>query len=222
LKVDVWSDVVCPWCYLGRRRLELAVERFEHRDEVEVEVEWHSFQLQPDAPRFGEPGAGAPAAEYLATRGFAPAQLEEMQARLAGLAAAEGLPYRPDLAHHVNSFTAHTLIHAAARDGRGDAMVGLLFKAQHADGLRIDDPATLVDLAAQVGLEWNPAQPDAADVKAVQADIDEARRLGVSGVPFFVFDRRLAVSGAQPTDLLLQALEQAFTAESTPTASPNS
>jgi predicted DsbA family dithiol-disulfide isomerase len=214
LKIDVWSDVVCPWCYLGRRRLELATRRFEHRDAVEVE--WHSFQLQPDAPRFGEPGAGAPVTEYLATRGFAPAQLEEMQARLAGLAAEEGLPYRPDLAHHVNSFAAHTLIHAAARRGQGDAMVGLLFEAQHADGLRIDDPGTLADLAARVGLEWDAAQPDAADVEAVQADLDDARRLGISGVPFFVFDRRLAVSGAQPTELLLEALEQAFSAESTP------
>jgi predicted DsbA family dithiol-disulfide isomerase len=220
LQVDVWSDVVCPWCYLGRRRLELAIERFEHR--AAVEVEWHSFQLQPDAPRFAEPGAGAPVAEYLAKRGFAPAQLEEMQARLAGLAAEEDLPYRPDLAHHVNSFTAHTLIHAAARSGQGDAMAGLLFKAQHADGLRIDDPDTLADLAARVGIEWDPTQPAPADVEAVEADIDAARQLGVSGVPFFVFDRRLAVSGAQPTDLLLQALEQAFTAESTPAASPNS
>ncbi|HEY5332322.1 MAG TPA: DsbA family oxidoreductase [Solirubrobacterales bacterium] len=220
MQVDVWSDVVCPWCYLGRRRLQLAIERFEHRDAVEVE--WHSFQLQPDAPRFGEPGAGAPVAEYLATRGFAPAQLEEMQARLAGLAAAEGLPYRPDLAHHVNSFAAHTLVHSAARHGLGDAMVGLLFKAQHADDLRIDDPATLPGLAAEVGLEWDPAQPDQADVDAVHADIDEARQLGVSGVPFFVFDRRLAVSGAQPTDLLLEALEQAFTADSAPASSSNS
>jgi predicted DsbA family dithiol-disulfide isomerase len=220
LKVDVWSDVVCPWCYLGRRRLELAARRFEHRDALEVE--WHSFQLQPEAPRFGEPGAGAPVAEYLATRGFAPAQLEEMQARLAGLAAEEDLPYRPDLAHHVNSLAAHTLIHAAARSGQGDAMVGLLFKGQHADGLRIDDPATLADLATQVGLEWDPAQPDAADVEAVAADIEAARQLGISGVPFFVFDRRLAVSGAQPTDLLLQALDQAFRAESAPAASPNS
>jgi predicted DsbA family dithiol-disulfide isomerase len=220
LQVDVWSDVVCPWCYLGRRRLELAIERFEHRDAVAVE--WHSFQLQPEAPRFGEPGAGAPIADYLATRGFAPGQLEEMQARLAGLMAEEGLPYRPDLAHHVNSFAAHTLIHAAARRSLGDAIVGLLFKAHHADGLRIDDPATLVDLAAEVGLEWDPAQPDQADVDAVHSDIDEARRLGVSGVPFFVFDRRLAVSGAQPTDLLVGALEQAFTADSNPAGSPNS
>jgi predicted DsbA family dithiol-disulfide isomerase len=220
MRVDVWSDVVCPWCYLGRRRLELATRRFEHRDAVEVE--WHSFQLQPDAPRFGEPGAGAPVAEYLATRGFAPDQLEEMQERLAGLAAAEGLPYRPDLAHHVNSFAAHTLIHAAARSGQGDAMVGRLFEAHHAEGLRIDDPDVLVDLANQLGVDWTPAQPDAADVEAVQADIDEAGRLGISGVPFFVFDRRLAVSGAQPTDLLLEALEQAFAAESAPAAPPNS
>jgi predicted DsbA family dithiol-disulfide isomerase len=221
VQVDVWSDVVCPWCYLGRRRLELAIGRFEHGDAVEVE--WHSFQLQPDAPRFGEPGAGAPIAEYLATRGFAPGRLEEMQARLAGLMAEDGLPYHPDLAHHVNSFAAHALTKAAARGGHGDAMVGRLFEAHHAEGLRIDDPEVLVDLAAQIGLEWDPAAPDTADVEAVAADLDAARQLGISGVPFFVFDRRLAISGAQPTDLLVQALEQAFAAaESAPASAPNS
>jgi predicted DsbA family dithiol-disulfide isomerase len=146
-----------------------------------------------------------------------------MQARLAGLMAEDGLPYHPNLAHHVNSFAALTLAKAAARGGHGDAMVGRLFETHHAEGLRIDDPEVLVDLAAQIGLEWNPAQPDPADIEAVAADLDAARQLGISGVPFFVFDRRLAISGAQPTDLLVQALEQAFAAaESAPASAPNS
>jgi predicted DsbA family dithiol-disulfide isomerase len=207
LTVEIWSDVACPWCYLGKRRLEAALERFDRRDEVEVT--WRSFQLQPDAPRFGEPGAGAPTREYLAARGFAPAQLEEMQGRLTALAAEDGLEYHLDLGKHGNTFDAHALIHAAARQGFGDAMVERLFKAQHVEGLRIDDPAVLTELAAEVGLDEAAAAPIEADRQAVRDEIEEAGQIGITGVPFFLFGRRLAVSGAQPSELLLEGLEQA-------------
>jgi predicted DsbA family dithiol-disulfide isomerase len=207
LTVEVWSDVVCPWCFLGKRRLEGALERFEGRDAVEVA--WRSFQLQPDAPRFGEPGAGAPTEEYLRGRGLPPSQIAEMQARLTGLAAEEGLAYRLDLAHHVNTFAAHTLIKAADRHGLGAALVERLFTAQQVEGLRIDDPEVLARLAAEVGLEGVAATPEDRDERAVLADLEEARQLQVSGVPFFLFDRRLAVSGAQSSELLLEALQRA-------------
>jgi predicted DsbA family dithiol-disulfide isomerase len=207
LKVEVWSDVVCPWCFLGKRRLERALERFE--DPGAVEVEWRSFQLQPDAPRFGEPGAGAPTEEYLRARGLPPAQIEEMQARLTGLAAEEGLAYRLDLAHHVNTFAAHTLVKAAERHGLGAALVERLFMAQQVEGLRIDDPAMLTRLAAEVGLEGDAAVPEEGDAQAVREDLAIAGQLQISGVPFFLFDRRLAVSGAQSSELLLEALRQA-------------
>jgi predicted DsbA family dithiol-disulfide isomerase len=208
LTVEVWSDVACPWCYLGKRRLEDALARFEHRDQVAVR--WRSFQLQPDAPRFGEPGAGAPTSEYLAKRGFSPTQIEEMQGRLTELAAADGLDYHLDRGRFANTFDAHALIHAAARQGRGDALVELFFAAQHVDGLRVDDPAVLSRLAAEAGLEGAAATPTEADRQAVAEDIEEAHRIGVTGVPFFLFDRRLAVSGAQPSELLLEGLEQAL------------
>jgi predicted DsbA family dithiol-disulfide isomerase len=212
LTVEIWSDVACPWCYLGKRRLEDALARFDRRDEVEVT--WRSFQLQPDAPRFGEPGAGSPTREYLAARGFSPAQLEEMQGRLTALAAEDGLDYHLDLGRHGNTFEAHALIHAAARQGFDDAIVERLFKAQHVEGLRLDDPAVLTGLAAEAGLDEAAATPTEADRQAVRDDIEEAGQIGITGVPFFLFGRHLAVSGAQPSELLLEGLKQAAQAGS--------
>ena len=214
LTVEIWSDVACPWCYLGKRRLEGALERFEGGDEVEVI--WRAFQLQPDAPRFGEPGAGAPTSEYLAAR-FSPAQIEEMQGRLTALAAEDGLDYHLDRGKVGNTFEAHALNEAAARQGFGDAMVERLFKAQHVEGLRLDDPAVLADLAAEVGLDAAAATPTEADRQAVRDEIEEAGQIGISGVPFFLFGRRLAVSGAQSSELLLEGLKQAA-AQAGPTA----
>jgi predicted DsbA family dithiol-disulfide isomerase len=207
LLVEVWSDVVCPWCFLGKRRLEGALERFEGRGAVEVA--WRSFQLQPEAPRFGEPGAGAPTEEYLRERGLPPSEIAEMQTRLTGLAAEEGLAYRLDLAHHVNTFAAHSLIKAADRHGVGAALVERLFIAQQVEALRIDDPEVLARLAAEVGLEGAAAIPEEGDLRAVEEDLAMAGQLQISGVPFFLFDRRLAVAGAQSSELLLEALQRA-------------
>jgi predicted DsbA family dithiol-disulfide isomerase len=206
LLVEIWSDVACPWCYLGKRRLEEALARFDRRDEVEVV--WRSFQLQRDAPRFDEPGAGAPTGEYLAAR-FSPEQIEEMQGRLTALAAEDGLDYHLDLGRVGNTFEAHALIHAATRQGFGDAIVERLFKAQHVEGLRLDDPAVLTRLAAEVGLDEAAATPTEADRQAVRDEIEEAGEIGISGVPLFLFGRRLAVSGAQSSELLLEGLKQA-------------
>ncbi len=206
MNVDIWSDVACPWCYLGKRHIEEALAKWDGED---VAVTWRSFQLQPDAPRFGEPGAGAPTSEYLAARGYAPDQLAESQARLTAMATAAGLDYHLDQGKHANTFEAHPLIKAADRQGRGDARVERLFKAQHEEGLRLDDPEVLTALAAEVGLVGDAAVPTDEDREAVAADIEAARVIGVSGVPFFVFDRRLALSGAQPAEVIVQALEQA-------------
>jgi predicted DsbA family dithiol-disulfide isomerase len=204
MKVEVFSDVVCPWCYLGKRRLEAAVAGFDG----EVEVAWRAFQLQPDAPRFGEPGAGELSSKTLAGR-YPPEQLAEMQARLTGLAAEEGLDYHLDRSYSVNSFDAHRLAKAAGRQGHADAMVERLFRGQLVDGLRVDDPEVLAGLAAEVGVEPDDGAAAEEDAAAVIADLDEARAIGVNGVPFFVLDRRYAVSGAQPTELLERALVEA-------------
>jgi predicted DsbA family dithiol-disulfide isomerase len=218
MKIEVFSDVVCPWCYLGKRRLEAALADFDGGAEGPPEVEWRAFQLQPDAPRFGEPGAGEPSATAL--RGRYPAeQIAAMQAQLTELAAAEGLDYALDRAHHVNSFDAHRLAKAAARQGRGAAMVERLFRAQLVEALRVDDPAVLARLAEEVGVALATPAEQEADAAAVTADLEEARAIGVSGVPFFVLDRRLAVSGAQPAELLGRALAQATVRESSPNSS---
>jgi predicted DsbA family dithiol-disulfide isomerase len=203
MKVDVFSDVVCPWCYLGKRRLESALADFDN----EAEVTWRAFQLQPDAPRFGEPGAGEPSERTLAARGYPPEQIAEMQGRLTALAAAEGLDYALERSPSVNSFEAHRLAKTAARQGRGPEMVERLFRAQLVEGLRLDDPEVLARLAAEVGV--TDAEPDESDAAAVRKDLEEARAIGVNGVPFFVLDGRLAVSGAQSSEVLGQALRQA-------------
>jgi predicted DsbA family dithiol-disulfide isomerase len=207
MNVDIWSDVACPWCYLGKRHIEEALEKW---DGDEVAVTWRSFQLQPDAPRFGEPGAGESTQEYLTReRGYPPEQLAESQARLTGMAAAAGLDYHLDQGKVANTSEAHALIKAAERQGLGDAMVERLFKAQHEEGLRIDDPEVLKALAADAGLEGDDAIPTDEDREAVATEIETARGIGVNGVPFFVIDRRLALSGAQPAEVIVQALEQA-------------
>jgi len=206
MQIEVFSDVVCPWCYLGKRRLETALAGFDGP----AEVTWRAFQLQPDAPRYGEPGAGELSVVALADR-YPPAQIEEMQGRLTALAAEEGLDYALDRAYHVNSFDAHRLAKAAARHGRGEEMVERLFRAQQVEALRVDDPAVLARLAAEVGVPASTPAEDEADAAAVIADLEEAAAIGVNGVPFFVLDRRFAVSGAQPAELLGRALAQAAT-----------
>jgi predicted DsbA family dithiol-disulfide isomerase len=206
MNVEIWSDVACPWCYLGKRHVEEALAKWDGDD---VAVTWRSFQLQPDAPRFGEPGAGAPTSEMLAARGYPPDQLAESQARLTAMAAAAGLDYHLERGLHANTSDAHALIKAADRQGLGDAMVERLFKAQHEEGLRLDDPEVLTALAAEVGLEGDAAIPTDADRAAVAADLETAAGIGVTGVPFFVLDRRLALSGAQPAEIIVQAMEQA-------------
>lgn len=206
MNVEIWSDVACPWCYLGKRHIEEALAKWDGGD---VDVTWRSFQLQPDAPRFGEPGAGAPTREYLEARGYPAEQLAESQARLTAMGAASGIDYQFDQGRHANTFEAHALIKAADRQGRGEAMVERLFKAQHTDGLRLDDPEVLTALAADAGLEGDAAIPTDEDRAAVIEDIETARGIGVSGVPFFVFDRRLAISGAQPAEVIVGALDQA-------------
>jgi predicted DsbA family dithiol-disulfide isomerase len=191
LTVEIWSDVVCPWCYLGKRRFEQALAAFDHRDEVEVV--WRSFELDPQAP------AERPPRESAAD--------EQMTA----LAASEGLEYHLDRTRSGNSFDAHRLIHLAADHGLQDAMQERLFRAHFTDGDAIGDRATLARIAAELGLDPAPLAGDAyAD--AVRADEELAARIGIRGVPYFVLDRRYGVSGAQPSELLVQALEKAWEA----------
>ncbi|MGP3957970.1 DsbA family oxidoreductase [Nonomuraea sp. 3N208] len=207
LRIDIWSDVVCPWCYIGKRRLESALARFEHADEVELH--WHSFQLDPSHPK----GHREPSSDSLAKKIGAPhAQIRQMQQQVTDLAAAEGLTYALDKSISVNTIDAHRVAHLAADHGLGGQMHERLLSAHLAEGEIVDDPDTLVRLAAELGIpedETRKVLGSDAYADAVQADIREARGLGITGVPFFVLNRAYGVSGAQPADAFLSALRTA-------------
>ena len=208
MKVEIWSDVVCPWCYVGKRQFEQALSRFAHADQVELQ--WRSFELDPRSPA----RVGLPMSEILQRKyGMTAEQAEQANERMTALAAELGLEYHLDAVQAGNTFDAHRLVHLAARRGLGDAMEERLFTAYFTEGRSIGDHAGLVGLAAEVGLD--PDEVNAAlggDDFAAEVRDDEARAssLGISGVPFYVIDQTYGVSGAQPADVLLGALEQAW------------
>jgi predicted DsbA family dithiol-disulfide isomerase len=207
LSIEVWSDVVCPWCYLGKRRIEKALEQFDHRDDVELR--WRSFELDPHAPEEREQSS----AEHLADKyGMSVDQAEQTNDQMTQLAASEGLEYHLDRARGGNSFAAHRLIQRALEDGRQDAMKERLMRAYFTDGEPIGDPETLRKLAVEVVVDGEAALTDGRYADAVRADEQLAARIGIRGVPYFVLNRRYGVSGAQPAELMLQALEKAWDA----------
>jgi predicted DsbA family dithiol-disulfide isomerase len=208
VRIEVWSDVVCPWCYIGKRRLEAALERFPHRDDVEVV--WRSFQLDPSAPE-GETHPLLPtlAAKYGRSLEEARAMVRQVEETAAG----EGLTY--DLANGVggNTLLAHELTHLAGERGLQGAMEERLFAAYFQEGRSVFDVDSLVPLAVEAGLEEAEVRAALADSRyraAVLEDVRTAQALGATGVPFFVVDRRYGAAGAQPADLLLQLLERAW------------
>lgn len=204
ITVDVWSDVACPWCYLGKHRLEAAIAESGE----DVTVVWHSFQLDPTIPH----GQHTPHAQALAKKfNTTPERIGEMNQRLIDLGAAEGLEYRFDLYMQANTRDAHRVIHFAQERGLGNEMKDRLMKAQFTEGAIVDDADVLAGLAAEVGLDAGEVLAMLATDQyddAVQADIDEAAALGATGVPFFVFDRAIAVSGAQPVRTFAEALRR--------------
>ena len=205
--VEVWSDIVCPWCYIGKRRLESALEQFEHA--AEVEVVWRSFQLDPTFPV----GVRQPVPEMLAEKiGGSVEQARRMNAEITELAAQEGLAYDLDRATMVNTVDAHRLTHLARAHGLGDAAHERLLRAQLVEAQVLDDVDTLVRLGVEIGLPEQETRRVVLGndyVRDVRADLAEARALGVSGVPFFVLNRAFAVSGAQPVGTFLSALRAA-------------
>jgi predicted DsbA family dithiol-disulfide isomerase len=204
VKIEIWSDVVCPWCYIGKRRLEHALRDFEHADEVEIT--WRSFQLNPDTPK----GTAVPTMEYLATR-FGP-QAKAMTGHVAELARAEGLDMDFDAALTVNTLDAHRVLHLANELGFGDAAKERLLRAHFIEGADLSDRDTLVSLLSEVGAEPDRVRAvlDGREYAyAVRDDIEEAQRLGANGVPFFVIDRKYGISGAQSPETFLHALRTA-------------
>jgi len=207
MHVEIWSDIACPWCYVGKRRFEAALAAFEHRDEVRVT--WRSFELDPGAPA----EAGRQAAHLARKYGRTPEQAQEMLDAMTATAADEGLSFRFDLMRAGNTFDAHRLLHLAKERGVQDAVKERLLRAYFTEGEAVGDRDTLVRLAAESGLdadEVRAALDEGRYVGAVRADEAEAQALGIRGVPFFVVDRRYGVSGAQPADVLRQVLDRAW------------
>ncbi|HEU4849128.1 MAG TPA: DsbA family oxidoreductase [Terrimesophilobacter sp.] len=204
IKVDIWSDVQCPWCYIGKRKFEAGAEAFGG----EVEIEYHSFELAPDTPVDFD---GTPA-DYLSRRkGLSLDQVGQMLERVAGIAASVGLDYDYDSVHQTNTVKAHELLHYAKSKGRQLEMKERLLKAYFVNGEHVGRIGDLADIAAEIGF-------DRADVvralesneflAAVKADVAQAQEYGIQGVPFFVIDGKYGISGAQEASTFAAALQQ--------------
>lgn len=211
MRIDIWSDIACPWCYVGKRRLETALAAFPHRDEVEVV--WHSFELMPDAPE--QPVETAQ--EMLARKfGVPREQAAEMQQRVSGLAAEEGMSWDHEHSVHVRTRSAHRLLHLALEEGgpvQQSALKEALLDAYFAQAANVADPALLTSLATSVGLDGDRVAEvlDSQEYDdAVEADVAQAARYGATGVPFYVIDEKYGVSGAQPAELFAQVLDKAW------------
>ena len=207
MRVDIWSDLVCPWCYVGKRRFEKALARFDNRDKVQIVH--RSFQLNPAAPRDHTSNRR----EMLMQKyGLSPAQAAEMDTRLTRTAAAEGLDFHLDGTLTGNTFDAHRLVHLAHAHGLQDQVIERLYRAYFSEQRSLFTQDSLVALATDAGLTRDEAAATLLDnryAKAVNEDIEIARQLGVTGVPFFVIDDRYGISGAQAPDTFLDVLQRA-------------
>ncbi len=210
LRIDVWSDIACPWCYVGKRRLEAALAGFPHRDAVQIV--WRAFELDPSAPP--ERDRSGSYAERLSKKyGSSVREAEKMIDRMTEVAAEDGLDFRFDKVRSGNTFDAHRVIHLAGERGKQDAVKERLLRAYLTEGELMGDPEVLVRLAGEAGLDPEEVRAmlaSDANIKHVREDEDEARKLGISGVPFFVMGGKYAVSGAQPAEVLLRALNRAW------------
>lgn len=209
MRVDIWSDVVCPFCYIGKKRLEHVAEQAG----IELDIHWHSFELDPDAPAKHETSN----TERLAKKyGRSFADMEEMERNVAAMAATEGIDFQWQKANSGNSFNAHRIIHLAQSKGLGNEAKEAFFHAYMTEGLAIGEREVVEEIASRIGLDHAEVEyvlnsDELADFVRHDEKIAH-EQLNVTGVPFFVFDQKLALSGAQPREIFLQALQQAQSA----------
>ena len=209
MNIDVISDVVCPWCFIGKRHLESALARWrkDHPGEEQPQVRWHPFQLNPQLPR-----SGVPRAEYIATKFGGPQRAKEIYARVANAGARAGLAFDFDrITVQPNTLNAHRLIHHAGSGSRQDAMAEALFRAYFFEGVDLSRDDNLADVAVHAGFDRDEIRTYLArdeDKTLIEDQDQHARSLGVEGVPFFIFNRRYAVSGAQPPEAILDVMEK--------------
>ncbi|MEZ4720498.1 MAG: DsbA family oxidoreductase [Flavobacteriales bacterium] len=208
MKIEIWSDVMCPFCYIGKRHLEAALEQFPDKDRVEIE--WKSFQLNPEIPmQIDNPQS---VYEYLAeAKGISYEQSVKMHEHVEQMASNAGLDYHFEKAVVANSFNAHRVMQMAKTKGLGDKAEECFFRSYFTEGKDISDTNTLMALGNEIGLtnaEVEESLRNDEYAYRVNQDVAESRQIGVRGVPFFVFDRKYAVSGAQPVETFLSTLEQ--------------
>lgn len=208
MKIEIWSDVMCPFCYIGKRNFETALAQFADKDNIEVE--WKSFQLDPTVPEVAEESQE----DYLVKRkGMSREQVQGMLNNVTEMAKQVGLEYHLDKSVMVNSRKAHQLIQFAKTKNLGNEIEERLFKAFFTEGKNVADIETLTQLGKEVGLDENELQTAFTDDRykyQMAQDIQEAQKIGVRGVPFFVFDREYGVSGAQPAEAFLETLYKSF------------
>jgi predicted DsbA family dithiol-disulfide isomerase len=207
--VEIWSDIACPWCYVGRARFAAALGQFEHRDEVTIV--WRSFELDPDAPTERE---GSHAERIARKYGRTLEEVAEMDAQLTAAAAADGLTIDFSRVRSGNTFDGHRLVHLAAAHGKQDEMQERLFRAYFSEGALISDHATLQDLGVEIGLPADEIRElllTERYAEEVRDDERTAHSAGISAVPCFVIDRKYGASGAQPPETLLEFLQHGWT-----------
>lgn len=203
--IDIVSDVVCPWCFIGKRRLETALAQ---RPEVDVVVRWHPFQLDPTIP-----AGGLDRRSYMAKKFGSAERVDEIHARLQEAGRGEGIDFAFDrVTRAVNTLDAHRVLHWAAEAGVQNEAKEALLRAYFVEGRDVGDPGVLADIAASVGLDAagiSEALGTDRDKAEIQAEIVAAQKIGVSGVPFFIFAQSFAVSGAQAAEVLVTAIDRA-------------
>lgn len=211
MEIQIWSDIMCPFCYIGKRRLEGAIKQLELSDEVTIV--WKSFLLNPDMKT--DPTRNS--LEYLAeTKGWTKEQTEEIVQNVVDMAKEEGLEYRMEDTKVANAMDAHRLIQLAKTGGKGDVIEERLFKAYFMEGKNIADMDVLVELGEEVGIAGDRVREcleKGEFTDRIRQDILEAQQIGVRGVPFFVFDNQYAISGAQPVELFVQTMEKCLEGE---------
>lgn len=214
MKVEIWFDVMCPFCYVGKRRFEEALQQFNHSDEVYID--WKSFQLNPDTRTDSDTSIN----EYLADiKGWTSEQVKKMNERIKSMAETVGLEYNLDDTVIANSFNAHRLIQYAKTQNKSDDAVEALFRAFFKEGKNLENRETLLEIASDIHLDPSETR-EMLEVDnftgTVKKNVQEARRMNIGGVPFFLFNRQFAISGAQKVERYLEALEKSWKEEQPP------
>lgn len=209
MKIEIWSDIVCPFCYIGKKRLEQALASFPHRDEVEII--WKSYQLHPQFP---QDAAGIPAVEYIKNaKGLTKEETLGMMQQVQSIGKSLEIDFNFEKSLIVNTLNGHRLIHFAQEHGLGNILKERLLKAHFSEGVDVNDTNILVNLAAEVGMDKKEVQEMLLSDRftyEVTQDIQEGVNLGLRGVPFFVFNQKFGIAGAQPLEMFEQTLRQAY------------